>query len=83
MSNHAISILKDSKVLDEFKTRAYKKAQEFDIKKIVSFQGIKKGIENTNYLLKSNNKKLHTLFRQNNLITKINSKLKLAYLQLQ
>jgi glycosyltransferase involved in cell wall biosynthesis len=35
MSNHAISILKDSKVLDEFKTRAYKKAQEFDIKKIV------------------------------------------------
>ena len=26
---------------------------KFDIEKIVSFQGIKKGIENTNYLLKS------------------------------
>jgi N-acetyl-alpha-D-glucosaminyl L-malate synthase BshA len=35
MSNYAISILKDPIVLDEFKTRAYKKAQEFDIKKIV------------------------------------------------
>ena len=30
---------------------------KFDIEKIVSFQGIKKGIENTNYLLKSKNKK--------------------------
>ena len=30
-----MSLNQNSKVLDEFKTRAYKKAQEFDIKKIV------------------------------------------------
>ena len=30
---------------------------KFDIEKITNFQGIKKGIENTNYLLKSKNKK--------------------------
>jgi glycosyltransferase involved in cell wall biosynthesis len=35
MSNYAISILKDSITLEEFKSRAYKKAEEFDIKKIV------------------------------------------------
>ena len=32
--------------------------KKFDIEEIISFQGIKKGIENTNYLLKSKNKKL-------------------------
>ena len=31
---------------------------KFNIEKIISFHGIKKGIENTNYLLKSKNKKL-------------------------
>ena len=29
---------------------------KFDIEKIISFQGIKQGIENTNYLLKAKNK---------------------------
>ena len=29
----------------------------FDIEKFISFQGIKQGIENTNYLLKSKNSK--------------------------
>lgn len=38
---------------------------KFDIEKIVSFQGIKKGIENTNYLLKSKNKKfILTIFEK-------------------
>ena len=37
----------------------------FDIEKIISFQGIKKGIENTNYLLKSTNKKfILTIFEK-------------------
>ena len=31
--------------------------QKFNIEKFTSFQGIKKGIENTNYLLKTKNKK--------------------------
>ena len=31
--------------------------REFNIEKIVSFKGIKKGIENTNYLLKTKDKK--------------------------
>ena len=31
--------------------------KSFDIEEILSFHGIKKGIENTNYLLKSTNKK--------------------------
>ena len=30
---------------------------KFNIEKILSFQGITKGIENTNYFLKSKNKK--------------------------
>ena len=30
----------------------------FDIGRIVSFSGIKKGIENTNYLIKTNKKKI-------------------------
>jgi len=30
---------------------------KFNIEKIINFQGIKQGIENTNYLLKSKNKK--------------------------
>ena len=39
--------------------------REFEIEKIISFQGIKKGIENTNYLLKSNNKKfILTIFEK-------------------
>jgi homoserine kinase type II len=38
---------------------------KFDIKKIISFQGIKKGIENTNYLLKSKNRKfILTIFEK-------------------
>ena len=38
---------------------------KFDIEKIISFQGIKKGIENTNYLLKSKNKKfILTIFEK-------------------
>ena len=38
---------------------------KFDIEKIVSFQGIEKGIENTNYLLKSKNKKfILTIFEK-------------------
>ena len=42
---------------------------KFDIEKIVSFQGIKKGIENTNYLLKSkNNKFILTIFSISNLL---------------
>ena len=37
----------------------------FNIEKILSFQGIKKGIENTNYLLKSKNKKfILTIFEK-------------------
>jgi len=38
---------------------------KFDIEKIISFHGIKKGIENTNYLLKSKNKKfILTIFEK-------------------
>ena len=38
---------------------------KFDIEEIISFQGIKKGIENTNYLLKSKNKKfILTIFEK-------------------
>jgi len=38
---------------------------KFDIEKIISFQGIRKGIENTNYLLKSkNNKFILTIFEK-------------------
>ena len=37
----------------------------FNIEKVVSFHGIKKGIENTNYLLKSKNKKyILTIFEK-------------------
>ena len=39
--------------------------KKFDIEKFISFQGIKKGIENTNYLLKSKNKKfILTIFEK-------------------
>ena len=38
---------------------------KFDIEKIVNFRGIKQGIENTNYLLKSkNNKFILTIFEK-------------------
>jgi homoserine kinase type II len=39
--------------------------EKFNIEKIISFKGIKKGIENTNYLLKSKNKKfILTIFEK-------------------
>jgi len=39
--------------------------RKFDIEKIVQFKGIKKGIENTNYLLRSKNKKfILTIFEK-------------------
>ena len=39
--------------------------KKFEIEKIISFKGIKKGIENTNYLLKSKNKKfILTIFEK-------------------
>jgi len=39
--------------------------REFKIEKIINFKGIKKGIENTNYLLKSKNKKfILTIFEK-------------------
>ena len=39
--------------------------KQFGIEEIISFQGIKKGIENTNYLLKSKNKKfILTIFEK-------------------
>ena len=38
---------------------------KFNIEKILSFQGITKGIENTNYILKSKNKKfILTIFEK-------------------
>ena len=38
---------------------------KFDIEKILEFKGIKQGIENTNYLLKSKNKKfILTIFEK-------------------
>ena len=38
---------------------------KFKIEKIISFHGIKQGIENPNYLLKSNNKKfILTIFEK-------------------
>ena len=38
---------------------------KFDIDNIINFQGIKQGIENTNYLLKSKNKKfILTIFEK-------------------
>ena len=36
---------------------------QFGIGKIIHFKGIKKGIENTNYLLKSKNNKFQTGFQ--------------------
>ena len=39
--------------------------KEFDIENLIDFKGIKKGIENTNYLLKSkNNKFILTIFEK-------------------
>ncbi len=39
--------------------------KNFNLGKIVSFEGIKKGIENTNYLLKTKNKKfILTIFEK-------------------
>ena len=39
--------------------------RKFDIEKIINFKGIKKGIENTNYLLRSKNKKfILTIFEK-------------------
>ena len=38
---------------------------KFNLGKIIKFEGIKKGIENTNYLLKTNNKKyILTIFEK-------------------
>ena len=40
-------------------------SKKFNIGKIIKFQGIKQGIENTNYLLKTNNKKyILTIFEK-------------------
>jgi len=40
-------------------------SQKFNLGKIINFHGIKKGIENTNYLLKTNNKKyILTIFEK-------------------
>ena len=42
--------------------------KKFDIGKIIEFKGIKQGIENTNYLLKSKNKKfILTIFEKGSL----------------
>jgi len=39
--------------------------KNFNINKVISFKGIKQGIENTNYLLKSKNKKyILTIFEK-------------------
>ena len=39
--------------------------KKFEIEKIISFKGIKQGIENTNYLLRSKNKKfILTIFEK-------------------
>jgi homoserine kinase type II len=39
--------------------------KKFEIEKIINFKGIKQGIENTNYLLKSKNKKfILTIFEK-------------------
>ena len=39
--------------------------KKFDIENLINFKGIKKGIENTNYLLKSkNNKFILTIFEK-------------------
>ena len=39
--------------------------KKFEIEKIINFRGIKQGIENTNYLLKSKNKKfILTIFEK-------------------
>ena len=40
--------------------------KKFNIKKFITFKGIKQGIENTNYLLKTKNKKfILTIFEKN------------------
>jgi len=40
--------------------------KKFEIDRIIDFKGIKQGIENTNYLLKSKNKKfILTIFEKN------------------
>ena len=36
--------------------------KKFDIEKIIDFQGIRQGIENTNYLLRSKKKNLYLQF---------------------
>ena len=39
--------------------------QKFNLNKVINFQGIKNGIENTNYLLKTKNKKyILTIFEK-------------------
>ena len=43
--------------------------QKFKIEKIINFKGIKQGIENTNYLLRSKNKKfILTIFSISNFL---------------
>ena len=40
-------------------------SKKFNLGKIIKFQGIKQGIENTNYLLKTNNRKyILTIFEK-------------------
>ena len=48
-----------------FKSDVKSIEKKFNLGKIISFKGIKKGIENTNYLLKTKNKKfILTIFEK-------------------
>ena len=44
--------------------------KKFEIEKIINFKGIKQGIENTNYLLRSKNKNLYLQFLKKEFLRK-------------